>query len=94
MLLWTDDVDIFAIVNCFADKRNVLEAKNCQVLLMNLAPQDVLRLKVKRALAENGSNESSSFEVGLDLREDLVLGVCWRADNDNVSILHDILSLA
>jgi hypothetical protein len=94
VLLWTDDVDISAIIHCFADKWNVLETKNCQVLLMNPAPQNVLSLKVKRALAENGSNESSSFEVGLDLREDLVFGVCRRADDDNVSILHDILSIA
>jgi hypothetical protein len=94
MLLWPNDVDILSIVDRLADKWHVLETKNGKVLLKNkILSQDMHGLKVKSSLSEDSTDESTSLQVWLDLCEDLILGVRWRADDDDVCIRHYILGL-
>ena len=50
-------------------------------------------LKVKRPLPEKSTYQSAVLDMWLDLLEDLVFGVSRRANEDNISLLNDVLCL-
>jgi hypothetical protein len=56
VLFWTYDVDVFAIFDCLADKRYILETINREVFLLNVLAQDVYGLEVEGSLTEDGTN--------------------------------------
>lgn len=85
ILLRPDDVDALAIIDNLANEGNILERKNCKFFSFDVISQNAKGLKVKSSLAKDGSDECSTFEVRLDLLENIILCVGWRANNDYVS---------
>ena len=55
MLLWSNDVNILAVVNNFADEWNVLQAEQCDLTLEHAlgATERVLGLPVESTLSED-----------------------------------------
>lgn len=93
-LLWADDPDVLAIVLNLADERNVLQAEDGQVHLLNeVESEGSARLPVEGTLAKDCADDGSSFQMRLDLVQNLSFGVRWRADQNQVGIADDILGL-
>lgn len=79
--------DVLAVVDDFADEGNVLEAEDGEVFFFDrLLTQNVTRLPIERALAEDGPDDGALFEVRRDLPQDFVLCMCWRANENEVRI--------
>jgi hypothetical protein len=94
MLLWSNDVDVFSIVDRLADEWHILQTKNRKVHVKDeLFAQNVHGLKIESSLSEDRSDQGSFLQEWSDLRQDLILGVSWRTDNYNVSIRHHIFGL-
>jgi len=84
-LLWADDPDVLAIVLNLADERNVLQAEDGQVHLLNeVESEGSARLPVEGTLAKDCADDGSSFQMRLDLVQNLSFGVRWRADQNQV----------
>lgn len=96
VLLRSDDVNFFSIVESFADEGDVLETEESNVASHELigAAEGVLGLPVEGTLPEDRAKEAVVFQEGLDVVDDLHLGLGGRANNDYVAVGDDVLSAA
>jgi hypothetical protein len=84
VLLWADDVDIFAIVDNLAQEGYILKGEDGKVLLLNVIAKDVSGLQVKPTLTEDGADIGTLLQVRLDLLENVDLRLGWGADDDHL----------
>lgn len=52
MFLWANNIHIFTIVNHLTEEGHILQAKDRQVLILNVISQGVLALHIETTLAE------------------------------------------
>ena len=96
MFLWSNNVDFFSVVECFANEGNILETEQSHILSKNLfsSSQGMLRLPVESTLSEDWSDQTSIFQVILDVSKNLWFSLGWRANNHNVWTWDDVGSFA
>ena len=86
MLLGPDNVDLFAVVECLTDEGNVLQTEQRDVPPHDLCgtAECVLRLPVESTLSKDRAEKAAILQEGLDVIDDLGLGLCGRADDHDV----------
>ena len=77
VLLGPNDVDLFTVVESFADEWNVHQTEHCNVAACHLfgATESVLGLPVEGTLAEDGAEKAAIWQVSVDIVQDLEFGV-------------------
>jgi hypothetical protein len=86
MFLGPNNVNFFAIVESFANKRHILEREEGDLSPLDLlgTSQNVSALPIKGTLAEDGTQQDTILEMGLDIFKDLKLGLGGRANQNNM----------
>ena len=84
VLLWSNNVDFFAVLNDFADEGHILQTKQRQLALGKCfrATKSELCLPIESTLTEDRADKSAIVDVVLDVGENLILSVS-RTANDN-----------
>ena len=79
MLLWSDDVNFFAVVDCFANEGHILKTKKCDVASHELfrPTKSILSLPIKGTLTEDRSKKAAIWKMLLNLVEDFCSSVSW-----------------
>lgn len=75
--LWANDVDIFAVVDGFANKWHVLKTEDCQLLALDPITEGVLALEIEASLAKDGADERTILNKRSNLLKNGVFSVCW-----------------
>ena len=75
MLLGPDDVDIFAIVDYLTEEWDILKREDSQVLLLDVITEYETGLHIESSLTEDGTYIGTMFQVGLNLLQDIYLGM-------------------
>ena len=83
-LLWTNDIDVFSIVYCFTNERNILKTENCQILFFNLITKNMHALEIKSTLAKNSSNKCTIFNIWCNFLQNVNLCMPRWADKNNI----------
>ena len=86
MLLWTNDVDLFTVVESLADEWDVHQAEQGDIAARELpsAPQCMHRLPVECTLTKDRAEKAAIGQKAFDVIQDLVLGVRGTADDNDV----------
>jgi hypothetical protein len=94
MLFGPNNIDILAVLYCLTDERHILQAKNGKVSVSYIFfAENMHCLQVESPLSKDSPYQSSFLKEWLDFLKDLIFSVCWRTDDNYVSILHNIFGL-
>jgi hypothetical protein len=96
VLLWTNYVDILAVVDNFANEWHILKTKKGK-FPFNYSFRTTkckLGLPIKGSLSENGTNKTAVREVIFDFLQYLQFSLGRGANNNNVGPRNYICSIA
>lgn len=82
--LWSDDIDIFSVIDSLANEWYILKTEYGQLLLLNpleaivvvTVSKSMNHLAIESSLSKDTANECAILDVWLDLSNDFVLGMC------------------
>jgi len=83
--LWSNDIDVFAVSNSFADEWHVLQAENGETLLLEdleastviAVSESVYHLTIESTLAEHTPDQCTVLDVWFNLFYDVIFSVSW-----------------
>ena len=93
VLLWSNDIHLFSIVEGLANKRHVLHAEKSDIFPHEFSgtTERKLSLPIKGTLSKNRSHQAVVLQKWLNFGQDLIFSLSGRTDYDNVRAWNDIL---